>query len=76
MTLTPARKRHFAYALGVLLVLLAWHQVFAMTGVLWWNAPQNSARVAVPAPLPEARLNTAWVDPVAFLKTHPEWNPR
>lgn len=64
------------YAVGALLVLMAWHQVFVMTGVLWWNAPQSSARVQVPAPLPEAKLDTTWVDTRAFLKTHPEWNPR
>ncbi len=70
------RHRPLWYALGALLVLLAWHQVFVMTGVLWWNAPQSTATVAVPPPLPEANLNTAWVNPGAFLKTHPEWDPR
>lgn len=69
------RHRPLWYALGALLVLLAWHQVFAMTGVLWWNAPQSTAAVDVPAPLPESGLDTAWVDTRAFLKTHPEWNP-
>jgi hypothetical protein len=70
-----SRHRPLWYALSALLVLLAWHQVFLMTGVLWWNAPQSSADVAVPPPLTEARLDTAWVDPQAFHKTHPEWNP-
>lgn len=64
------------YIAGALLVLLAWHQVFVMTGVLWWNAPQSTARVNTPAPLPEVHLDTTWVDTQAFLKTHPEWNPR
>jgi hypothetical protein len=76
MTERTQRRSYLTYAVLAVLVLLAWHQVFAMTGVLWWDAPQSAASVAVPAPLPEAQLSTSWVDPPAFLKTHPEWNPR
>jgi hypothetical protein len=75
MTKLAGRKQLWLYLLGGLLVLAAWHQVFAMTGVLWWNAPEPDQRVATPAALPEARVDTAWVDPPAYLKTHPEWNP-
>lgn len=74
--MTPAQRGQWLWpVLGTLLVLLAWHQVFLMTGVLWWNAPQSSGEVAVPKPLLPAQLDTAWVNPQAFLKTHPEWNP-
>ena len=76
MTERTQRRPYLAYAVLAVLVLLAWQQVFAMTGVLWWDAPQCATPVALPVPLPESRLITFWVDPQAFLKTHPEWNPR
>jgi len=70
------RKMLVFYLLGLLLVLLLWHQVFVMTGVLWWNAPAGAHRVAAPAPLRLPSPNTGWVNLQAFLQTHPEWNPQ
>lgn len=69
------RKTIFVYLIGLALVLLLWHQVFLMTGVLWWNAPEPGQRLAAfPAPT-LTPPNTQHVDLPAFLQTHPEWNP-
>lgn len=62
--------------LAVVLVLVLWQQVFMMTGLLWWNAPQATVRVSPPRPLATGQLDTSWVDLGAFLGTHPEWEPR
>jgi hypothetical protein len=69
-------SRTIAIVLGVLAVLLLWHQVFVMTGVLWWNAPAPAERLpgfaAVELPRPDIRL----VDLEAYMAAHPEWRPR
>lgn len=75
MSQSARNRRLLLYLLGLILVLLAWNRVFVMTGVLWWNAPAGGHIVATPAPLPEPPVDVSWVDPQAFVKTHPEWNP-
>lgn len=61
----------------VLIVAALWHQVFAMTGVLWWNAPEAAvaARPAPPPPLVLRSPDAAAVDLGAYLRTHPTWAP-
>lgn len=69
------RKTIFIYLVGLALVVLLWHQVFLMTGVLWWNAPEPGQRLpAFPAQV-LTPPSTQHVDLQAFLQTHPEWNP-
>ncbi len=70
------RKTVLLYLVGLALVLLLWHQVFVMTGVLWWNAPQPGQRLPAPAPLALTPPDTSQIDLQAFLETHPQWNPR
>ncbi|MCE5239339.1 hypothetical protein LLH23_12730 [bacterium] len=70
------RHRTLICLIGLLAVVLLWHQVFVMTGVLWWNAPAPAQRLsALPAldlPRPDIRL----VSLDAYLAAHPEWSPR
>jgi hypothetical protein len=74
-----ARRNLIITVLLVLLVAVLWQQVFAMTGVLWWNAPggvaAQAARTPAPPPLELRAPKTGWVDLGAFLKTHPRWEP-
>ena len=79
---SPAMRRRNLLATLILIIIVAvlWHQVFAMTGLLWWNAQGGvqSANVPRPAPPPPLSLrpvNTSWVDLRAYLKTHPRWEP-
>ncbi len=60
-------------ALAVLMIGLAWHQVFLMTGILWWDAPQTVVRQPAPPPLQLEPLDTSWVDLSAWQRTHPVW---
>ena len=75
------RKRNMiATVILVVLVAVLWHQVFAMTGLLWWNAPggTQAANLARPAPPPPLKIrppDTSWVNLQAYLKTHPRWEP-
>lgn len=74
--MTPTIRRNLIiYLVGLLMVLVLWHQVFLMTGVLWWNAPQPAQRLPALAPLQLPAPNTQAVDLKAFLSTHPTWNP-
>jgi hypothetical protein len=54
-------------------VAALWLQVFAMTGLLWWNAPSAARPVARPAAPRLPQLQTGWVDVDAYLRTHPVW---
>ncbi len=65
----------FFSALAVLLIVVAWHQVFMMTGILWWNAPQLVQQQAPPAPLELRPLDTQLIDLEAWQKTYPVWGP-
>ena len=70
---TGSRVRGVALTvLALVLLAVLWQQVFAMTGVLWWDAPTDKpyARPAAPR-LPV--LQTGWVNVDTYLKTHPEW---
>ena len=75
------RKRSMvATVILVIVVAVLWHQVFAMTGLLWWNAPgggqvANVSRPAAPPPLQIRPPDTSWVNLQAYLKTHPRWEP-
>lgn len=69
------RRATIVYVLGLLAVLLLWHQVFTLTGVLWWNAPQPAQRLPALPPLRLTPPDTRQIDLKAFLQTHPEWNP-
>lgn len=70
-------NRHLIlYVLGLLVVLLLWHQVFVMTGVLWWNAPAPGQRLAALEPLDLQRPDTHLVDLDMYLAAHTEWRPR
>lgn len=70
------RRTWIACVLGAVIIGLLWHQVFVMTGVLWWNAPEVLQPVPTPAPLSPATVETGWVDLSAYLSTHPHWAPR
>ena len=75
-SLSDSQRKALLYALLALLIVALWHQVFRATGVLYWDAPQSGDRVPAPAPLEVSPPDTTGVDLGAFLKTHPEWNPR
>jgi len=62
--------------LGLLAVLVLWHQVFVMTGVLWWNAPDTGQRLPVFETLHLPPVDTHLVDLPAYLAAHPEWRPQ
>ena len=70
------RKPMLMALIGLALVLLLWHQVFVMTGVLWWNAPQPGQRLPAFTPVVLTPPDTHQIDLQAFLQTHPEWKPR
>jgi len=58
---------------GIVLLCLLWHQVFTMTGLLWWDAPDRQQPVARPAVVEIAPPDKDWVDVEAYLNTHPIW---
>jgi len=62
-------------ALAVVILAVLWQQVFAMTGLLWWNADAPATK----APRPKAPVisppPSEWVDVDAYLRTHPVWQP-
>lgn len=60
---------------AVVALAILWHQVFAMTGLLWWNAPAGGAKAPRPAPPHITPPPTDWVDLDAYLRTHPVWQP-
>lgn len=64
-----------AYIVGLVLVLALWHQVFVMTGILWWNAPPPAEQITALEPVRLAAPETSHVDVEAFLQTHPQWRP-
>lgn len=70
----PARARNL---IGILvatcIVAGLWLQVFAMTGLLWWNAPVAARPVARPPVPPLPPVQTDWVDVDAYLRNHPVW---
>lgn len=57
----------------VVLVAVAWYQVFAMTGILWWDAPTGATRQSPPSALVLDPPDTSWVDLDAWQRTHPVW---
>ena len=59
-------------AIAIVLALL-WQQVFAMTGLLWWNASAALQKYPRPAPPHITPPPTDWVDLNAYLHTHPVW---
>lgn len=59
--------------IAVLALAFLWQQVFAMTGVLWWNAPVAQEPFARPEPPKFPTLHKDWVDVDTYLKNHPEW---
>lgn len=68
------RLKGWAFAiLVVTLVVFAWHQVFVMTGILWWNAPDPEQQLPPPEPVEWGTINTSWVNLDAWEKTHPVW---
>jgi uncharacterized protein YpmS len=78
MHTTPVGNRLRSWALVLVCVLalaFLWHQVFAMTGVLWWNAPTAAKRVPRPRPPHIAQATTDWVDLDTYLRNHPTWQP-
>jgi hypothetical protein len=60
-------------AVAILALGLLWHQVFAMTGLLWWDATAAATKVTRPAAPHIQAPATGWVDVDAYLRTHPEW---
>ncbi len=68
-------RRRVLVVMAVLVLALLWHQVFVMTGVLWWNAPAQATPVTRPhAPRLRAPAS-GWVDVDTYLRTHPVWVP-
>ena len=59
--------------LAVILLAAAWHQVFVMTGILWWDAPRAAVQQQPPPPLEFAELDSSWIDLEAWQRTHPVW---
>ncbi len=70
------KSRTIAIVLGVLAVLLLWHQVFVMTGVLWWNAPAPAERLPGFAAIRLPRPDISLVDLDLYMSAHPEWRPQ
>ena len=69
-----SRQRQIGGIAAFLVVMgLLWRQVFAMTGLLWWQAPQAADHPAPPPPAQFKQLSTAWVDLPAYQKTNPVW---
>ncbi len=66
-------RRWLLVALAVLAIGVAWQQVFAMTGILWWDAPAGAVVQPAPLPLQLQPLDTSWVDLSVWQRTHPEW---
>jgi hypothetical protein len=67
------RRQIRAIAIFLVTVGLLWRQVFVMTGILWWQAPQAANR---PAPPPAAHFreaSTNWIDLPAYQKANPVW---
>jgi hypothetical protein len=56
---------------AILCLAVLWQQVFAMTGLLWWNAPAEAARWPRPATPRLPVYDTSWVDVDAYMHTHP-----
>ncbi len=57
----------------VLLIAFAWYQVFAMTGILWWDAPKGPVVQSPPPPLTLEPPDTSWIDLDAWQRTYPVW---
>lgn len=75
---TPALSPAFRCAralIAVLALALLWNYVFAMTGLLWWNADAPGEAIARPDPPKLPTVQTEWVDVDAYLRTHPVWRP-
>lgn len=70
------RARTITFIIGILALLLLWQQVFAMTGVLWWNAPTPGERLAAFETIKVPRPDTSLVDLEAYRAAHPDWRPR
>lgn len=71
-------RRDLVVTLALIAIVAAlWHQVFVMTGVLWWNAPTSgiAARPAPPPPLTLKPPDVSGVNLGAYLRTHPTWEP-
>jgi len=67
-------KRIALIAIAVLVLAVCWHQVFAMTGLLWWAAPQEQQTVARPEAPTITEPDKDWVDVDTYLRTHSVWN--
>lgn len=57
----------------IVLVAFAWHQVFVMTGILWWNAPEPDVQLTAPDPVEYGKIDASWVDIESWHRTHPVW---
>ncbi|NSW58430.1 MAG: hypothetical protein HPY44_20670 [Armatimonadetes bacterium] len=73
--MNPAASNWVLAIVAVVALGLLWQQVFAMTGVLWWDAPSDVQKVPRPAPPVIQPPDTDWVDLKAYLGTHPVWRP-
>ena len=70
-----SRKRQIgAMAVFLIAVGILWRQVFAMTGILWWQeAPRLAERPAPPPAAQFRELPTGWIDLPAYQRTHDKW---
>lgn len=59
--------------LVVAIVAFAWQQVFVMTGILWWNAPEPDRELEPPEPVDFGEVDTSWVNLETWQRTHPVW---
>ena len=66
-------RRWATVLLTVIVVAVLWHHVFAMTGLLWWDASPLDRSVERPAPPDIPKYDTGWVDVDTYLRTHPVW---
>lgn len=58
---------------AIVVIAAAWHQVFMMTGILWWDAPEGAVHRAPPPPLELKPLDTSWVDLEVWQRNYPVW---
>ncbi|NLJ36587.1 MAG: hypothetical protein GX358_10220 [candidate division WS1 bacterium] len=58
---------------AIIVIGIAWHQVFVMTGILWWDAPEPTMQPAPPPPLVLTMPDTSWVDLSVWQRNYPVW---
>jgi hypothetical protein len=73
----PHTQRSWLWAALFMAVPLAvtWAVAFAITGLMWWGAPQKVEPVPPPPPPELAQVDTADIDLERYGRAHPMWMP-